>query len=145
MRKTVIPTRRIAFNVLFVAILVFVVPHESNAQARRRLSSADKAFQVFFTKFRAAVARRNKSSVAALTLFPFKYGFDTGDEGTFSKAQFVARFNDMFGGQSVFRQSNPLFYTSSGRFELVNEDDASHFVFRKVGGIYKFVSYMSEP
>lgn len=138
--------RHFLLSILLAGALASLVPEEAFSQTRRRLSSTDKAFQVFFVKFRTAVVRKNKSAVASLTKFPFKYGFDAGDEGTFSRSQFISRFNDIFGGQErVFRLKDPMFHASSGRYELVNEDDASHFIFRKVGGSYRFVSFLSEP
>ncbi len=138
--------RHFLLSILLASVVACVVPQETPTQTRRRLSSTDKAFQVFFVKFRTAVVRKSKSAVASLTKFPFKYGFDAGDEGAFSRSQFISRFNDIFDGQErVFRLKDPMFFASSGRFELVNEDDASHFIFRKVSGTYKFVSFMSEP
>lgn len=138
--------RHFLLSILLASVVACGVLQETPAQTRKRLSSTDKAFQVFFVKFRTDVVRKNKSAVASVTKFPFKYGFDAGDEGTFSRSQFISRFNDIFGGQErVFRLKDPMFYASSGRYELVNEDDASHFIFRKIGGRYRFVSFLSEP
>jgi hypothetical protein len=75
------------------------------------------------------------------------YGFDAGDEGTFSRAEFLKRFNDIFGGQrKVFALRNPTLYSEDpGSYDLVDQNDASHYVFEKRGATYQFTGYLSEP
>ena len=116
------------------------------AQQTQKLSATPRAFQTFYTKFRKAVIAKNKTTVASLTRFPFEYGFDAGDEGTFSRVEFLNRFNDLFGGErGIFAQSNPSFYAEPGRYELVDETDASHYIFERKGAAYQFTAYVSEP
>ena len=118
----------------------------ANAQKQLRLNSTSKAFQTFYAKFRNAVIKRDKETVASLTQFPFGYGFDAGDEGTFSKAQFIKRFDDFFGGgRKIFTQKNPVFYSEGDTYNLTDEWDASHFIFKKKGTSYKFTDYIAEP
>jgi hypothetical protein len=117
-----------------------------SAQQTQKLSATPRAFQTFYTKFRKAVIARNKTAVASLTRFPFEYGFDAGDEGTFSRTEFLKRFNDLLGGdRPIFASSNPSFYAEPGRYELVDESDASHYIFEKTGASYQFTAYVSEP
>ena len=133
-------------SALALFILALDGGNAASAQTGQRLSATPKAFQVFYAKFRRAVVARDKMTVASMTRFPFNYGFDAGDEGTFSRTQFLRRFNDILGGRRpIFRRTNPNFYADGGRFELVDETDASHFIFEKQGASYRFVSYMSEP
>ena len=132
-----------------LSVLVFVINGGDpvTAQKSQRLSATPPAFQIFYAKFRKAVIARDKTTVASLTRFPLTYGFDAGDEGTFSKAEFLKRFNDIFGGErKVFALRNPTLYSEDpGSFDLVDQNDASHYVFEKRGASYQFTGYLSEP
>ena len=134
--------------VLTVLLVLFTINggEAASAQTNQRLSATPRAFQVFYAKFRKAVLARDKITVASLTRFPFEYGFDAGDEGTFSRTQFLKRFNDFLGGEpGIFARRSPTFYSEAGRFELVDESDASHYIFEKTGSGYQFTAYISEP
>lgn len=117
-----------------------------SAQTHKRLAATPRAFQTFYAKFRRAVVARDKNTVASLTRFPFKYGFDAGDEGTFSKAQFLKRFSEIFGTEpGIFSRRSPSFNVDRGSFELYDESDASHYIFEKRGSGYQFTAYIAEP
>lgn len=119
-----------------------------SAQGGIRLSATPKAFQTFYTKFRKAVVARQKTSVVSMTAFPFQYGYDAGDEGTYTRAQFLKNYDKVLGRGldiAIFRRTNPTFYSGDGRFELVDESNASHYTFEKKGASYRFTAYMSEP
>jgi hypothetical protein len=136
----------ILLSVLFLSLFAATGSGTANAQKSLRLKSTPKAFQTFYAKFRNAVVRGNKNTVASLTQFPFKYAFDAGDEGTFTKAQFIKKFDNIFGAErNIFAQKNPMFYSEAGTFSLTDETDASHYVFKKKGASYKFTLYASEP
>ena len=139
----------LVLSILFCFVFAANGGEVANAQREQRLSATAKSFQVFYGKFRRAVVARDKITVASLTRFPFNYGFDAGDEGTFSRSQFLKRFNDMFvgdgGGITFFKRTNPTFYVKAGHFELVDESDASHYIFEKKGAGYQLTAYMSEP
>ena len=125
--------------------LLFAANYETAIAQEKRLSSTPKAFQTFYAKFRKAIIKGDKKTVASLTQFPFKYGFDVGDEGTFSKTQFIKRFNDLFGGyKDLFAQKNPVFSSEAGTYYLTS-DDATHFSFKKKGASYKFTAMVAEP
>ena len=134
---------------LFLLIVLFgslfVGGSETVKGQEKRLSSTPKTFQTFYAKFRMAVLKGDGKTVASLTQFPFKYGFDTGDEGTLSKAQFIKRFKDFFRGEEkLFAQKNPVLYGGAGSYTLTS-DDAAHFSFEKKGTSYKFTSMIVEP
>lgn len=133
---------------IILFLLLFAVSDErANAQKTQRLESTPKAFQIFYAKFRNAVVKGDKKTVASLTYFPFQYGFDAGDEGTFSKDQFIKRFEHFFGSErKIFAQKNPVFYSEKvGDYNLNDDWDASTFVFKKKGASYKFTAYIAEP
>jgi hypothetical protein len=135
-------------SVLLVFVFVINGVEVASAQTTRRLSATPKAFQVFYGKFRKAAVARQKITVASLTRFPFKYAFDAGDEGTYSRTQFLKNFNHIFGdGQDdqFFRRTNPTFYVGEGKFELIDESDATHYIFQKKGASYQFTAYLAEP
>jgi hypothetical protein len=133
-------------DALISAFLIFLFVGGATAQRPQKLSAMPKAFQTFFASFRAAVIKGDKNAVAVMTRFPFEYGFDAGDEGTFSRSQFIKRYNDIFGGaRKIFAKSKPTFYLESGSYSLANPDDASSFMFKKMGTIYKFAGFYVEP
>ena len=131
--------------VLFLSLLA-INSETANAQKELRLNSTSKSFQTFFAKFRNAVVKRDKKTVASLTQFPFRYGFDAGDEGTFTKAQFLKRFGIFFRSErKIFAQKNPVFYSEGATYNLLDEWDASHYIFEKRGASYKFTAFIAEP
>jgi hypothetical protein len=124
---------------------LFAAGSETANGQERRLSSTPKAFQTFYAKFRSAMIKDDKRAVASLTLFPFIYGFDTGDEGTLSKAQFIKRFDRFFGkNKKLFAQKNPQLSSEAGNYDLTDEY-ATHFIFEKKGASYKFTARIVEP
>lgn len=139
--------RKIAKRLVVVmALVVLGFAGAVSAQRTQSLYATPKAFQIFYAKFRRAVVARDKNTVASLTRFPFKYGFDAGDEGTFSKAQFLKRFSEIFGTEpGIFARRSPSFNVDRGSFELYDESDASHYIFEKRGSGYQFTAYIAEP
>lgn len=136
------------FILLFVAVLTFFVfsPHSTNAQ-EKRLNSSPKDFQTFFLKFKAAVEKSDKNGVASMTVFPFRYGFDAGDEGTMTRTQFIRAFNRIFGRnpKQFFTESNPRFSRGDDGSYVISTEDASHLIFVKSGNSFKFSAYIVEP
>lgn len=133
-------------TLLFWSLFAIIGSGIANAQKSYRLDSTPKAFQVFYAKFRNAVIKGDKNTIASMTYFPFNYGFDAGDEGTFSKTQFIEKFDDVFAGErKIFAQKNPTFYLEAGTYNLMDENDASHYIFEKKGASYKFTAYVVEP
>lgn len=136
---------------IFTAIIVILAALPIAAQyapepERDRLSSAPKSFRTFFAKFRSAVERRDKTQVASMTKFPFRYGYDAGDEGTYTRSQFLKNFThvtgDFFGEYKM--DKNPWF-SKDGATYIISTESASHLSFKKSGNTFKFTSYIVEP
>lgn len=133
-------------SLLLLAIIASIGIATAEAQSNRRLTSTPKSFQAFFLKFKTAVGRRDRNGVAVMTKFPFKYGWDAGDEGTYNRSQFMANYKHIFDGTGrLFAQKNPTFYAEGGSFTLTNNYDASHYRFEKRGSTYVFAAIMVEP
>ena len=78
-------------QILVAAIVALFAALSISAQIKgqpreKRLASSPQAFRTFFAEFKNAVAKSDKVAVAAMTRFPFSYGFDAGDEGKMSRA-----------------------------------------------------------
>lgn len=137
-------------NFIFLIVLfltLFVINSEVTNAQEKRLGSSPKIFRTFFAKFRSAVERNDKTAVASMTRFPLKYGFDAGDEGTMSKAQFLRRFSDVFGDspKQYFTEKNPRFSRGEAGSYVISTDAAVHLVFVKKGNSFKFTAYIAEP
>jgi delta-aminolevulinic acid dehydratase/porphobilinogen synthase len=137
-------------NFIFLIILVltlFVINNQTTNAQKKRLNSSPQTFRTFFSKFKSAVAKNDKTGVASMTSFPFKYGFDVGDEGTMSKTQFVKRFNEIFGESpsQFLMEKNPLFSREDGGSYIISTDDAAHLIFVKKGSSFKLTAYIVEP
>ena len=134
-------------------LLLFVLAgsgaETANAQRTKRLSATPKPFQAFYTRFRKAVLARDKATVASLTRFPFDYGFDAGDEGTYTRSQFLKNFNNIFGTDAeaiaFFKRTNPTVNPDGRKIDVLDDSDASHYMFEKIGKSYRFIGYYSEP
>lgn len=89
----------------------------------------------------------DKTAIASMTRFPFKYAFDASDEGTISKTQFIKNFNEIFGDSPsrFFDEKNPLFHIGEDGDYIISTDDAAHQVFVKQGSVFKFAAYLAEP
>jgi hypothetical protein len=131
---------------LLLTALTLIASHAAVAQKTVRLSTTPSAFRVFFKKFTAAVKKGDAPSVASMTNFPFQYGFDAGDEGTWTRAQFLKQHGDIFMPlPRGFKEKDPKFTVDAGSYTLEDSDDASYFTFKKRSGVYKWISYIAEP
>ena len=111
-----------------------------------RLSSTPSDCRTFFKKFAVAVNKGHVQQIASMTGFPFNYGFDTGDEGSWNKKQFVANAGRFLKpNSSVFKDPNPEFTVAKGTYTLTDDSDASYYTFMKKGGVYRFISFVVEP
>ena len=77
-----------------------------------------------------------------MTRFPFKYGFDAGDEGTMSRSQFLKRFKEIVGEPP---EKNLLFSRGDDGSYVVSTEGAAHLIFMKIKGTFKFTAYIVEP
>ncbi len=134
---------------VFFALSVFSLLIFSNQIAiaqDKKLSSSPLEFKSFFTKFKRAVERGDKTGVAAMTEFPFEYGFDAGDEGTMTRNQFIKRFSEVFGKnpKDFITEKNPRFSREGSKY-YISTQDAGHLLFIKKGKTFKFASFIVEP
>jgi hypothetical protein len=74
---------------LLVILAVIACGGESTAAAPA--ASKDPQFEAFYAKFKAAVVKRDKATIATLTKLPFMYDYKFLD-----KTKFVSRFNEIF-------------------------------------------------
>ncbi|MEO7674343.1 MAG: hypothetical protein ABIU09_09745 [Pyrinomonadaceae bacterium] len=137
---------RIIIAIVVLLTALSVAGQKAPEPVRERLNSAPKAFRTFFAKFRTAIEKNRKAEVTSMTRFPFAYGYDAGDEGTYSRAQFLTNFKhitgDFFGEYKM--EKNPVFDKNDERFTISTES-ASHLSFVRSGNTFKFVSYYVEP
>jgi hypothetical protein len=136
-----------SFIFFIVLLAIFAVNSQTTFAQEKRLSSSPQSFRTFFSKFINAVEKGDKTTVSAMTRFPFKYGFDAGDEGAMSKAQFIKRFTDVFGKspKKFMTEKNPLFSRGSGGSYVISTEDAAHLIFVQDKKGFKFSAYMVEP
>lgn len=133
-------------KIVFACLILFALIFPVCAQ-EKRLDSSPQTFRAFFSKFKAAVRRSDKIALASMMRFPFKYGFDAGDEGVMTKTQFLKTFSYRFADplKQTLIEKNPLFSIGEKASYIISTEDASHFTFVKTGNGFKFVSYMAEP
>lgn len=135
---------------LFVILLMLgmsaVFDQPTSAQSKR-LNSSPQSFQIFFAKFLNAVKKKDKVRVASMTNFPFRFGFDAGDEGIMSRKQFIERFAEIFGQspKTFLSEKNPLFSIGEKKSYVISTADASHLIFTRKDRIFKFSAYIVEP
>ncbi len=91
--------RTIAFLLVPVLLLGLAAP-----------ACADAGFEAFWTKFKTAVAKKDKDAVASMTKLPYLF-----DSKQLDKAQFIAKYDALF-PKSVgkcFARAKPLADRSS--------------------------------
>jgi hypothetical protein len=137
--------KRILFGLLAGSIML-IAGRESAAQ-EHRLKSASAEFRSFYSKFIAAVHRGDKTTVASMTSFPLTYGYDAGDEGKYTKKEFLRiGFKQMFGSapRTFLNEKNPI-VSRNGTSYIVSTTDATHLIFTKGGKRFFFTDYLVEP
>jgi len=138
--------KKLCFYTIVSASLICLVNLSISAQDKR-LSSGPQAFQTFFAKFMAGVKRGDKAAVASMSQFPLVYGFDAGDEGKYSRRQFVKiGFTNIFGKKPTefLPEKDPLLWIV-GRDYTITTENAEHISFVKRGKAFLFTSYVVEP
>jgi protein-disulfide isomerase-like protein with CxxC motif len=86
--------------------------------------------RAFFQRFRNAVEKSDKTAVAALTAFPFSYGFDAAMRD--DQSAVYQTFQDGFSAmraQRFLKERNPLFSRRDRGSYVVSTDEAAHFYF----------------
>jgi hypothetical protein len=138
--------RKTLLLALFVTSMTVAAVCQSPAQ-EKHLNSAAAEFRAFYGKFIAAVHRGDKVSVASMTSFPVIYGFDAGDEGKYTRQEFMKRgFRQMFGKmpKQFLTEKNPV-VSGAGTSYTVSTKDATHLIFTKGGKRFFFTDYLVEP
>lgn len=112
----------------------------------QRLSSAPKAFRTFYSGLRKAIHDGKKAQVTATIRFPFRYGFDVGDEGAMTKAQFSKRYVEVIGKKpkEFLEESDPIFRRGEDGSYYVTTENAEHLRFVKSGSRFWWVAYVIE-
>ena len=137
--------RRFSLAAAFAAVLL-TGAQTTTAQRTLSLKDTPAAFRTFYKNFAVTVKRGRIDLLAGMTNFPFKYGFDAGDEGVWTKKQFLKKANRfLIPRPPVFTDDDPEFTVSNGVYTLAQDVDASYYTFKKKGGVYKWVSYIVEP
>ncbi len=132
-------------KVLVLSLVLFASAVVSAQE--KKLSNAPQSFRTFYASFKRAVERNDKVAVANMSQFPFSYGYDAGDEGKYSRSQFIKNFKKIFDDpRDFFRERDPSFGIddADGRYYITTVD-ASILGFVKSGRTYKFVSYIVLP
>ena len=138
--------RKIIVLGLIAVAIMLVASREGSAQ-EQRLNAASAEFKSFYAKFIAAVHRGDKAAVASLTSFPVIYGFDAGDEGKYTKNEFLKTgFRRMFGKtpSRFLTAKNPV-VSGNGTSYTVSTKDATHLIFTKGGKRFFFTDFLVEP
>lgn len=138
--------RKIVVLGLLTVTMILVASREGSAQ-EQRLNSASAEFKSFYAKFMAAVHRGDKAAVASMTSFPVIYGFDAGDEGKYTKNEFLKTgFRRMFGKtpKRFLTEKNPV-VSGNGTSYSVSTKDATHLIFTRGGKSFFFTDYLVEP
>ena len=138
--------RKLVLCALFSSILLCLMTQRTLAQ-EKTLRSSPQAFQAYFAKFMSAVHRGDKNAVASMTEFPLAYGFDAGDEGKYSRQQFLKRgFTSIFGKspKKFLPERDPIF-SMDGRKYTISIQDAAYLTFVKKGNKFLLSSYIVEP
>ena len=97
----------------------------------QRTVKTDPAFNAFWIKFKAAVARNNKAGVADMTKLPFLMGGEDLDRAGFLK-QYSSLFTPKI--RRCFARAKPT--RDQDAMEIFCGDQI--FLFAKVDGVYKF-------
>lgn len=127
-------------------LVLFAAVQLATGQKAVPLRKTPAPFQSFYKSFARTLNRGRIDLLADMTRFPFKYGFDAGDEGVWTRKEFVEKANGfLMPSPLVFKHKDPEFRVKNGVYTLTHGDDAAYYTFRKTSGGYKWVSYIVEP
>jgi hypothetical protein len=117
--------------VVLCVVMMLLLAGSPQVSARGRSARIDPAFNAFWIKFKAAVARSDKGGVADMTKLPFML-----DGKDLDRAGFIKQYNSLF---------TPRVRRCFARAKLTKDQDAYEifcgqqiFLFAKVDGVYKF-------
>ena len=113
----------------FVPLLMLGVALQMSSHDRT--SRVDPEFTTFWVKFKAAVARNDKSAVADMTKLPFLL-----DSKELDRAGFIRKYNSLF--TPKMRRCLARARPSRDQYSTEIFCGQQIFLFAKVGGVYKF-------
>ena len=92
-------------RVLLVLLLLVLLVGPSNAPAETSLNHPPQSFNTFWRKFKTAVARNNKETVASMTKLPFLFANEELD-----RAGFLKRYDEIISrrDKQCLAQAKPL-------------------------------------
>lgn len=134
-------------RIAFVLTILGIGFQTADAQKETRLDSSPKAFRTFFAKFRKAIEKNDMTSIAAMTRFPFKVFYDSGNEAMLTKSEFIERVNFTFDDEEsdFFIEDNPELVIGKDKEYVVITKKGRQLVFAKTRKSFKFVSHIVEP
>lgn len=116
---------------VFSLVAMLLVGIASPAPGQTRTAKMDPEFNAFWIKFKTAVARNDKASVADMTRLPFML-----DSKDLDRAGFIKRYSSLF---------TPKMRRCFARARPTRDQDSMEifcgqqiFLFAKVDGVYKF-------
>lgn len=112
-------------------ILMFALSGQLQLRGQSRNVKIDPAFNAFWIKFKAAVARNDKGGVADMTKLPFML-----DSKDLDRAGFIKQYSSLFTPRMrrCFARAKPT--RDQDAFEIFCGKQI--FLFGKVNGVYKF-------
>jgi hypothetical protein len=112
-------------------ILATMIALAGQSVASAAATKKDPQFEAFYSKFKTAVVKRDKATIATLTKLPFLY-----DSKYLDKAKYIARFNEIFPKSTVacFQKEKPI---ADKDYKEVFCGEAIY-IFEKVNGNYLF-------
>lgn len=119
-------------RVLLMVLALSGVASQSYSQEAQK----DQSFAAFWTQFKAAVAKKDKEAVAAMTNFPVEIGENV------TKAEFLKKYPEFFDQkvQKCFAKGKPVKDDEApagrGTYSLFCGEEI--FIFEKVDGTYRF-------
>jgi len=111
-------------------LLLLVLCSCPNITSQTRRAKVDPEFTAFWIKFKAAVARSDKATVADMTKLPFLLSSEEID-----RAGFIKQYSSLFtpSVRRCFARARPS--QDQDAMEIFCGDEI--FLFAKVGGVYK--------
>jgi hypothetical protein len=116
---------------LIGVLLVFLLGSLIQVSGQTRRSKLEPAFNAFWIKFKAAVARNDKAAVADMTKLPFMM-----ENRDLDRAGFIRRYSSLFtpSVRRCFAREKPI--KDQDAYEIFCGEEI--FLFAKVNGVYKF-------
>lgn len=132
---------------LLAVLSIALLSSNASAQDEQRLSQCPGGFKKFYSGFASAVRSGNAAKVASMTRFPLVWGLDAGDEGKYTRPQFLKNYARLFGDNTTdfMKESDPLCSVADDGTVMVTSEDALTLNFKKYASVFKLTAYVVEP